>query len=349
VIGGGAPGDGNLIAFNGAPGSGFFHAGVQVFSTGSVIRGNAIHSNTGLGIDVSSGGVTPNDNCDSDFGPNNFQNFPVLTSATSSGTSVTLAGTLNSAASTMFTLDLYASVACDSSGNGEGETYLGSTTVTTDAGCNGAFNITFNAAVPVGRFITATATNPSGNTSEFSACVQVACGYAVSPVTQFFLMNGGSGSVNVLAGGSSCNWMASTEDAWITITSSDSGNGNDTITFEVRDNFTGSARQGAITVSGQTFTIVQDGGLGDNCDYSISPKFSSFSGAGGTGIVNVSSAERCAWQAVSGANWITITSGSAGIGNGTVGYTVGANPTPTGRAATITVAGKSFAVKQTGS
>jgi len=51
---------------------------------------------------------------------------------------------------------------------GEGQTYLGSTTVTTDAQGNATYSVTFTVAVPVGQYVTATATDQRGNTSEFS-------------------------------------------------------------------------------------------------------------------------------------------------------------------------------------
>jgi hypothetical protein len=174
-----------------------------------------------------------------------------------------------------------------------------------------------------------------------------ACAFGTSPSSQFFPMNGGSGNVNVVTG-SSCSWTALASDDWITIVSADSGTGDGTVDFEVRENFTSSARQATISISGQLLTIVQDGGLGDDCNYSISSLFQSFSAAGGGGVINVSAEERCAWHAVSSVPWITITSAVAGIGNGTVSYTVAANPGPGGRAATITIGGKVFSVKQKG-
>ena len=79
-----------------------------------------------------------------------------------------MAGTLNSTANTTFTLDFYASAAADPSGFGEGARYLGSAVVTTDAGGNASFEVTLAAATTPGEVVTATATDPAGNTSEFS-------------------------------------------------------------------------------------------------------------------------------------------------------------------------------------
>src|SRR5205823_3227496 len=97
------------------------------------------------------------------------QNFPTLTSAVfNSGTATTtIMGTINSTANTTFTIQLFANDAADSSGAGEGQVYLGSVQVTTDG--NGNMTFTFNTTLaPQGKFITATATDGAGNTSEFS-------------------------------------------------------------------------------------------------------------------------------------------------------------------------------------
>ena len=209
VLGGPNAGAGNVIAFNtGHPvddGNGGFinvpGAGVSVsydpnFSDPDVandptannrVSGNSIHSNIaafgndGLGIDLNGSGnesdptdgVTPNDPGDPDDGGNRLQNFPVLTSVLSSGGSTIIAGTLNSMPNTTFSLEFFSNTGCDPSGNGEGETFIGSAPVTTNASGNASFTVT----VPVNigcKSVTATATDPAGNTSEFSVCLHVA-------------------------------------------------------------------------------------------------------------------------------------------------------------------------------
>ncbi len=168
IIGGTTSGAANVIAFNGlVPGS----DGVFVVSgTGNAIRGNVIHSNNGLGIDLGTNGVTANDNLDGDAGANNLQNFPVLTSVSTVGGVTTVQGTLNSTPNTTFTVDIYASAGIDPTGSGEGGSYLITVPpVQTDALGNATFTVALPAAVPNGQFITATATNPTNSTSEFSA------------------------------------------------------------------------------------------------------------------------------------------------------------------------------------
>jgi hypothetical protein len=164
-IGGTASGAGNVIAFNGDD-------GVTISSgTGNAVLSNSIFSNSGLGIDLSANGVTANDACDGDSGPNNLQNFPMISSIFRTGSNITINASLNSTAGTTFNVDYYSNISCDSSGNGEGRTHLGATTAMTDGTCNTSFSVTLTAAG--GDIITATATDAAGNTSEFSQCFAV--------------------------------------------------------------------------------------------------------------------------------------------------------------------------------
>lgn len=94
----------------------------------------------------------------------------MIMSAIRSAGSTIVTGTLNSTASTTFTLDFFANPACHSSGSGDGRSYIGSTQVTTDASCNATINAVLPVFVPLGQIVTATATDPSGNTSELSSC-----------------------------------------------------------------------------------------------------------------------------------------------------------------------------------
>jgi uncharacterized repeat protein (TIGR01451 family) len=148
--------------------------GVLVISgSGITISGNSIHSNSELGIDLGFNGVTRNDRGDTDRGANNLQNFPELTAATQ-GNSTTIRGQFNSTSNTPFRLEFFSNTTCHRTGHGEGQFFLGSTTVTTNRQGNATLNITLPTTVPGGQFITATATNMMTNeTSEFSQCVRV--------------------------------------------------------------------------------------------------------------------------------------------------------------------------------
>lgn len=183
---------GNVIAHNGRSGITVSQGERQIAGFEPAyenrIRGNAIYANGGLGIDLATSpftfsaddpvpelGVTANDSLDVDDGPNRYQNFPTLIAA-SSAASTRVQGELHSTPSSTFTLDFYANSTVDPSGYGEGERWLGSASVNTDANGNAIFNVVIPAASNAGEFITSTATDSLGNTSEFSQAVQSVLG-----------------------------------------------------------------------------------------------------------------------------------------------------------------------------
>jgi CSLREA domain-containing protein len=178
VVGGTEAGTGNVIAFN--DGGGVVITGVQSSAGGNAVLSNSVFSNPalnggtrGLGIDLGTDGVTPNDAGDADSGVNGLQNFPVLTSAATDAGSTLIQGTLDAAPSTEFRLEFFSNTACDGTGHGEGQTFVGSKTVTTDTDGQASFNFTPASPLGAGQSVTATATDPANNTSEFSQCLAV--------------------------------------------------------------------------------------------------------------------------------------------------------------------------------
>ncbi len=205
-IGGPGSGDGNVISGNGDVGVRITTSGntlVQGNTVGLDASGTTVVDNAGGGVHVYGGtgnritrnriastvaglaidldvdgsappdGVTPNDPLDADTGSNQLQNFPVLASAVPGVGTTAIAGTLSSLASTTFTVELFSSPSCHPSGNGDARTYLGAVDVTTDGGGAASIAYTHGAALTPGNVVTATATDPAGNTSELSACVVV--------------------------------------------------------------------------------------------------------------------------------------------------------------------------------
>ena len=170
------------------------------------------------------------------------------------------------------------------------------------------------------------------------------CAYAIAPESQSVGSGGGAGTVTVTAG-AGCGWTAVSQASWIRITSGASGSGNGVVGYAVDPNTSASARTGAMTIAGETFTVTQSGAAA--CAYAISPTRASFGRTGGTGAVTVSTAAGCAWSAVSNVSWITITGGASGTGAGTMTYAVAAFGGPGNRNGRITIAGLTFTVRQT--
>ena len=163
-IGGTATAAGNTIAFNVDNGVDV----VGVTTTGNAILSNLIFGNGLLGIDLGDDGVTLN-HATATAGPNNFQNFPVITSVVSSGSSPIIGGTLSSVANTSFLIQFYSNDVATASGYGPGATLLGSATVTTDVNGMATFTASVSGSLSFGSLVSATATNLStGDTSEFS-------------------------------------------------------------------------------------------------------------------------------------------------------------------------------------
>ncbi len=163
TIGGTLTGASNIIAYN-------LGSGVRVkVGTGNAIRRNSIYRNGQLGIALGTGTTpTPNDPMDPDTGPNNLQNYPTLQSAQSGSGSTVIRGSLDSLPSTTFTIEFFSNTDIDPSGYGQGRTFIGSTSVTTDSSGHAVFVYTTATLVATGQFVSATATDPSGNTSEFA-------------------------------------------------------------------------------------------------------------------------------------------------------------------------------------
>ena len=157
---------GNSIFSNGS-------VGVEVASgTGNTVSRNSIYSNGGLGIDLNNKSTFQNNSCPPNTkGANSLQNAPVLTAAagastlvtatatdpngntsefsncvavSSSGSSLNIAGSLTSTANTTFTIEFFENQACDPSKYGQGQTFLNSISVTTNASCLATFGDTPN-------------------------------------------------------------------------------------------------------------------------------------------------------------------------------------------------------------
>ncbi|HLJ48609.1 MAG TPA: FG-GAP-like repeat-containing protein [Bryobacteraceae bacterium] len=109
----------------------------------------------------------------------------------------------------------------------------------------------------------------------------------------------------------------------------------------------GASTNPATTVTmSQPRTVIANFAL---ASFTLSQTSASLSAAGGTASVNViASIGTASWTAVSNDNFITVTSGSSGTGNGTVNYTVAANTSANARAGTMTIAGQTFTVMQAG-
>jgi hypothetical protein len=168
------------------------------------------------------------------------------------------------------------------------------------------------------------------------------CGISLQPTSVSMPAAGGGSSVAVTTN-AGCAWTAVSQAPWITITPPAGGSGSGSKAFTVAANISATPRSGTMTIGGATLTVNQ---AGAPCVPAINPTSQSIAGAGGAGTpVAVTAVPGCTWTSASNAAWLTITAGASGIGNGTAGFNVAANPS-TNRTGTLTIAGQTFTVNQ---
>ncbi len=174
VLGGMGPGEGNVIAHNGGGGIYGDPGGFMMTSSlGQVsARGNRFYDNRPVAIALGFDPPHAADPGDGDTGPNGSQNAPVITGI-DYGPPTVAHFLLNSTPSTTFDVDVYADTSCVSFPvvSSQGEQLVGSVQATTDA--SGVVTIDFSLPSPLapGQSVSAIATDPAGNTSEFAQTI----------------------------------------------------------------------------------------------------------------------------------------------------------------------------------
>ncbi|MEK7832709.1 MAG: BACON domain-containing carbohydrate-binding protein, partial [Acidobacteriota bacterium] len=176
----------------------------------------------------------------------------------------------------------------------------------------------------------------------FTVTQDSGCDYIVTPGAQVFSETGGSGTISISTG-IGCQWTAVSNDGWITINGSGTGTRTGSFSYTVAA-FGGGTRTGTMTVTNKTVTIVQTSG----CAYAISPTSQTIPGFGGSIHVGVFTRPTCAWTAQSNDNWISVSFGANGVGDGSVSLSVNQTSSSSPRTGTVTIAGQTFTVFQQG-
>ena len=155
---------------------------------------------------------------------------------------------------------------------------------------------------------------------------------------------GGSKTVKVEAFGTTCNWVAVSNDPFITVTEGASGAGDGTVAYTVPGNTNTVPLTGTLTIANELFTVNQAAG---GCTYSISPKSAKFKAIGGSKVIKIKpKLSDCPWTATSNDSFITITGAASGVGTGAISFTVAANTNNTPLTGTITIGGVTFTVSE---
>jgi len=180
-------------------------------------------------------------------------------------------------------------------------------------------------------------------TRAFSAVQSAGCLLLLTPASVNVPAGGASGTAMVTANWSTCDRAASSEEDWILITSGGTGAGSGSFSYTVLANSSGQPRSGTVMVGHQIFMVRQDSGA---CSVTVTPTSPFPPLSGGAGTLAITS--NCAWTAVSNNDWLSITSGASGTGNGTLAYLVTANPSGATRFGSLTIGGLTYSISQAG-
>lgn len=175
-------------------------------------------------------------------------------------------------------------------------------------------------------------------------CLSVAA--SLSPASQSISGFGGTGRVSVTQP-LGCPWIVSNPPTWMTVTSGAQGRGDGTVEYTISSN-PQSGRGATVVIAEKNFIVNQ---AANPCWSSpaISPLSQSFGESGGSGSVSVTHPAACgAWTVSNIPTWITVTSGTSGVGNGIFTYSVAAN-TGSARTATLRFGTTNFTVTQAAS
>jgi hypothetical protein len=171
------------------------------------------------------------------------------------------------------------------------------------------------------------------------------CNYIVTPLVIAADPAEQTGTIRVMATPGSCEWVAESNTEWISVSfggrPGNPSTGNGTSGYRILRNRDASPRSGSITVAGQRVIINQ---AAADCPFTLDPPNAIVSPAGATGSFRVQTS--CNWTASSRVDWIRVTGGASGSGNGTVQYSVAANNTRANRNGSIQAGPRDFQISQ---
>lgn len=169
------------------------------------------------------------------------------------------------------------------------------------------------------------------------------CDIAVAGSSSTLPADGGSGTITVSAA-RECVWSATSESAWLTITSGTSGQGDGTVGYQAQRNPTPTMRRGGLVINNRRTEIPQ---AAAPCEFRLGSAGQTVEAIGGEGSVTVETLDGCNWTATTNAGWVAIEGAQNRGGPGTVRFRVEPN-TGSPRSATLTIAGLSFSIAQSG-
>jgi hypothetical protein len=175
---------------------------------------------------------------------------------------------------------------------------------------------------------------------------QQACAVSLNP-TSLTIGAAGGAAKTAIATDDSCSWSVDSAPDWIAPALS-SGKGSADLTLLASAN-QGAQRTATVVISGQSVTITQAASgtvPPGTCTFTLAPlTFGSVPASGTSLDVSITTQAGCAWTAVSGSSWMSVTNGASGTGNGTARLSVAQN-SGSARSGFATVAGRTVTVSQ---
>ena len=171
------------------------------------------------------------------------------------------------------------------------------------------------------------------------------CAIAIDPPALAFPAAGGTGVLNITTD-ADCDWTASDNADWITVTLGVAGTGPGVVRYDVAPNSTPRPRAGSVRVAGQIHTVRQ--AAPPRCVVDLEPKRIVVPAEGAVGTIAVDAPDGCSWTMTSPVPWLVITSSGDGEGTGFVQYLVDLNSGRTARRARLAIGGRVVAVRQSG-
>lgn len=154
---------------------------------------------------------------------------------------------------------------------------------------------------------------------------------------------GEQGVVKVTASDSRCRWYAQDDVPWITTTPGPRY-GSQEVRYTLQPNDSYLERTGSLMIEGKPFTITQK-----PCTFVVSPKDVVVSREQQTTTITVkASAASCSWSAMTGSDWLGITSAKTGRGDGSIQVSLSRNMSSESRSSLVRVANNNVLVSQDG-
>jgi hypothetical protein len=159
-----------------------------------------------------------------------------------------------------------------------------------------------------------------------------------------FAAASGAGAVGVTTSSPGCVWSASNSAAWLTVSPLTTVTGPGTISVSAAANGSANARTAQVSIGGNVIYVTQSGTV---CSFALQSENARIPAAGGSASVTVTTAPGCNWSSSTATPWLTI-DGAANGGTGDVKFTAAANSQAAARTGTLTVAGQTYTVVQSG-